>query len=296
MKVLVSGGSGYVGRFIVKSMVAEGHTVVNAGRTAHEPTAFSAPVDFRAMALDPDRNQSALFDGIDIFVHGAFQHVAGRYRGGEGDDPEGFRRANLNGTVRLFQEARAKGVKRIIFLSSRAVYGTQDPGTVLTETTPCNPDTLYGTVKLEAEAALQAMGADDSKGISLRVTGVYGQSQPGSPHKWETLISDYLAGKPIAARVGTEVHGTDVGQAVAIVMRLAQPEPVYNISDVLVDTRDILAEVNRLTGCAHPLPDEGDKRSYNPMNTSSIAATGWTPGGYSLLLKAIRNMIASRNG
>ncbi|MBD8556667.1 NAD(P)-dependent oxidoreductase [Rhizobium sp. CFBP 8762] len=296
MKVLVSGGSGYVGGFIVESTVAEGHTVVNAGRTAHEPNAFSAPVDFRAMTLDPDRDQSALFDGVDIFVHGAFQHVAGRYRGGEGADPEGFRQANLDGTVRLFREARAKGVKRILFLSSRAVYGTQDPGTALTETTPCNPDTLYGTVKLQAEAALQAMCADGFKGISLRVTGVYGQRQPGSPHKWETLIFDYLAGKAVAARVGTEVHGMDVGQAVAIVMRLAQPEPVYNVSDVLVDTRDILAEVNRLTGCIHPLPDTGDKQAYNPMDTSSLAATGWTPGGENLLWKAIRDMIASPNG
>ena len=85
-------------------------------------------VPFVPLLLNPDLDQATIFDGVQYFVHAAFEHVEGRYRGGEGDDPEGFRRANVEGSARLFEAARAAGVKRCVFLSSRAVYGTELAG------------------------------------------------------------------------------------------------------------------------------------------------------------------------
>lgn len=294
-RVLVSGGTGFVGRFIVEHLMASGYEVVVGGRAPPASALFSKPVAFVPLALAPDIDQSAAFRHIDHFVHAAFQHVAGRYRGGEGDDPEGFRRSNLDGSVRLFQTARNEGVKRCVFLSSRAVYGEQPPGADLFEETSCNPESLYGALKLEAENELDALGTAAFKTVSLRVTGVYGIPGEGAAHKWQPLFDDYLSGRVIAPRAGTEVHGEDVAGAV----RLALQTPldrlqggVLNVSDVLIDNRAILAMVQNITGCPHPLPDPAALAAFNAMNTEKIRALGWQPGGLERLQATVRKLLA----
>ncbi len=147
-RVLVSGGTGLVGRFIVEHLLANGYKVTVGGRTPPAQDAFSKPVSFTPLSLDPEADQIEAFDNIYYFVHAAFDHLPGKYRGGEGADPKGFQAKNLDGTVRLFEAAKDAGVRRTCFLSSRAVYGPHPPGTLLTEALPCKPDTLYGSVKL----------------------------------------------------------------------------------------------------------------------------------------------------
>jgi UDP-glucose 4-epimerase len=213
MRVLVTGGTGYVGRFIVEAMLREGFEVIVAGRQPPRSDLFSAPVAFRPLDLDPDTDQTALLEGVDWMVHCAFDHVAGKYRGGEGDDPTRFIRLNREGSIALFEAAKAQVVRRALFLSSRAVYGPQGRPTVLTEETPAKPDTLYGQVKLDVERALSDLASEDFVATSLRVTGVYGAHCAGADHKWQRLFADFLAGRSIAPRIATEVHGDDVAQA-----------------------------------------------------------------------------------
>lgn len=121
MRVLVSGGRGLVGRFIVNGLREAGHEVIVGTRAP-------SSADERALHLDLERDQREAFEGIDAFVHAAFDHLPGRYRGGEGDDPDSFRRRNLDGSARLFEDARDAGVTRVVFLSTRAVYGVQPAG------------------------------------------------------------------------------------------------------------------------------------------------------------------------
>ncbi|MDF1633685.1 NAD(P)-dependent oxidoreductase [Mycoplana sp. MJR14] len=281
-RVLVSGGTGTVGRFIVEHLLAHGYKVTVGGRTPPAPDFFSRAVAHVPLHLDPDLDQIDAFENIYYFVHAAFAHVPGKYRGGEGDDPDGFRRANLNGSVRLFEAARDAGVRRCVFLSSRAVYGPQPPGTVLTEDLPARPDTLYGRVKLDTERSLQALCAHNFTTASLRVTGVYGEAGPRRDHKWHGLIGDYLAGRPAAPRAGTEVHGDDVAAAVRLML---ETDPmringeVFNVSDVLVDTRALLSIVQQATGCPHPLPAKADVDAFCPMATERLRMLGWQPGG-----------------
>ncbi|MGF6173776.1 NAD-dependent epimerase/dehydratase family protein [Ensifer sp. 4252] len=294
-RVLVSGGTGFVGRFIVEHLMAGGYDVVVGGRTPPAPAFFSRPVAFVSLALDPDIDQRVAFRDVDHFVHAAFQHVAGRYRGGEGDDPQGFRRSNLDGSVSLFQTARDHGVKRCVFLSSRAVYGDQPSGAGLFEDTPCHPESLYGALKLEAESELAKLGNDEFATVSLRVTGVYGPSGKGATHKWQPLFDDYLSGRPIAPRAGTEVHGDDVAAAVRLTLEapLAHlTSRVFNVSDVLVDNSAILAMVQDITGSKHALPGLATLIAFNAMNTEKIRALGWQPGGLERLQATVRSLLA----
>ena len=283
-KVLVCGGTGFVGRFIVEGLLRQGYDVTVSGRTRSSESFFTQPVRFIRQELDPEADFGALFDGVDCFIHAAFDHLPGRYRGGEGGDPENFRRRNQRASIRLFEAARAAGVRRAIFLSSRAVYGAQPPGTMLDEETPCRPDTLYGEVKLAVENDLRRLSCPGFETVSLRLTGVYGPAGEGRPHKWQGLIGDYLAGRPVAPRAGTEVHGEDV--AAATTLLLDAPiwlAPVLNVSDIVLDRRDLLAIVKREAGSDFPLPDRADSGALNVMTTKRLRAMGWRPGGRRLL-------------
>lgn len=111
MKVLVSGGTGLVGRYVVEELLAAGYQVIVGARRAPLPRFFSRPVEFAALSLDPDKDQIDVFDDAYFFVHAAFSHLPGKYRGGEGDDPKTFQKLNLNGSVRLFEAAKRAGTR-----------------------------------------------------------------------------------------------------------------------------------------------------------------------------------------
>jgi nucleoside-diphosphate-sugar epimerase len=251
MHLLITGGTGYVGRFIVEAARAAGHRVTLLGRRPGD-----APWDL----ADPAPRLPA----ADALVHAALDHAPGAFRGGEGD-PARFRRLNLDGTRVLFDAA---GDMRLIFLSSRAVYGDHRRGETLRESDPPVPDSLYGEVKLAGE---QALGG---RGVALRPTGVYG----GSPHKWEALFAAYLRGEAIPPRIATEVHGADL--AAAVLLALDAPPGVLNVSDILLDRHDLLARVQSLTGCRHPPPPRFAGPPPGVMATDRLRALGWRPGGW----------------
>jgi nucleoside-diphosphate-sugar epimerase len=237
MKVLVSGGTGLVGRYIVEELLAAGYSVIIGGRHAPLPRAFSRPVDFAPLSLDPGKDHIEAFDDAYFFVHAAFHHAPGKYRGGEGDDPETFRRLNLDGTVRLFEAAH--------------------------------------------------LAAPGFAAASLRLTGVYGDLRP---NKWDKLFGDYLSGRPIPARAGTEVHGRDVGQAVRIMLEADSSRisgETFNVSDLTLDTWDILEPIRWEHDCANRLPATADKSRLTPMDTEKIRALGWQPGGLPLFERTI---------
>lgn len=283
MKVLVSGGTGLVGRYVVEALLSGGFDVTVGGRFHPPANYFSRPVQFRSMSLDPDFDPIEAFDDTYVFVHAAFDHVAGKYRGGEGDDPARFRRLNLDGTVRLFDAARRAGVRRVVFLSSRAVYDGIAPGLPLVETAELHPTSLYGEVKLLAEQVLTDMSGPGFAGSSLRLTGVYGHLRP---NKWDGLFADYLAGRSVPARAGSEVHGRDVGQAVRLMLESDTAKvggEEFNVSDIVTDSHEILSALKSATGSRYPLPQLADKSLVAEMVTDKIRTLGWKPGGLSLL-------------
>lgn len=274
MKVLISGGTGLVGRYIVDGLLSAGYAVTVGARKPPPEGFFSQPVEFRPLHLDPKCDQSDAFEGMNAFVHAAFDHLPGKYRGGEGRDPNRFRRLNLDGSVKLFETAKRAGVTRTVFLSSRAVYDGLPAGTELTEDLTLDPNSLYGEIKLACEQALSALSGKDFVTASLRATGVYGEFRP---NKWDELITDALNGKPLAPRAGTEVHGRDVAQAVRLLLESETSlidGQSFNISDVTVDTRNIVEKL----GLSAQLV-AFTALSANMMDTKKISSIGWQPGG-----------------
>ncbi|KGJ22467.1 NAD-dependent epimerase/dehydratase family protein [Paracoccus sanguinis] len=266
MKVALTGASGLVGRFLARGLAAAGH------------------------AVDPlpgwRLGQPAPLEGCAALVHAAFAHVPGKYRGGEGDDPHRFVALNRDASLRLFAEAKAAGVGQVVFLSSRAVHDGRPEGTPLPDGTPPLPASLYGRVKAEAEAGLAALDGPGFATASLRATGVYG---PGAGHKWEGLFADYRAGRSIAPRRGTEVHGDDLAAALTLVLD-RQGRGSFHVSDLLVDRHDLLSEVQRLTGCPHAPPPRAET-PVSQMGCARLTALGWRPRGWPGLVAALPGML-----
>lgn len=256
MKIALTGASGLVGRWIARAALQAGHEI--------DPLPgwrLGQPIDIK---------------GKDALIHAAFQHIPGRYRGGEGDDPQGFIRANLDGSLDLFRAARAQTVPRVLFLSSRAVHDGHPAGMALPDGLSPAPTSLYGQVKARAEAALFHMAGPDFRTASLRPTGVYG---PGLPQKWAGLIGAFLSGTTPDPAVSTEVHGADLGRAALAVLQDPAMSDSYNVSDLVLDRRDLLALVARIADCRTPLPAPADARALRVPLCDRLNALGWMPGG-----------------
>ncbi|SFQ56703.1 Nucleoside-diphosphate-sugar epimerase [Roseivivax halotolerans] len=271
MRIALTGSGGLVGRFIADGLRGAGHDVVTLGRGRDREWYLLGPA--------PDLSR------IDALVHAALDHVPGRYRGGEGDDPEGFIAANVDGTACLFEAAASSGVEVALFLSSRAVFDGYPPGTDLREDLAARPTSLYGKVKAQAEEHLFRLPL---RSVSLRATGIYG---PGPGHKWQQLFRDYLGGREIAPRKGTELHGADLAEAVRLCLEKDVSGAVH-ASDLVLDRHDLLAEVQLLTGATATPPDR-DARCVSVLDCASLAALGWTPGGWDRLRADLPLMLPS---
>lgn len=284
MRVAVTGATGQVGSAIAAYLLAQGHAVTTLGRrpallrgATHHPYDLTGP--------PPD------LKGMDALVHAAFSHIPGRYRGGEGDDPAGFRALNLDGTLRLFARARDCGVGRILFLSSRAVYGDYSAGTALDDGLHARPDTLYGRIKAEAEDALFAMAHSGLDVANLRATGVYGPTV----QKWADLFAAFDRGETVSPRVGTEVHADDLAAAVDILLRAeakALRPATFNVSDILLDRHDLLATYADLTGRTGTLPDRANPNGVCVMRTERLTRLGWKPRGPDGLRPTLQALIS----
>lgn len=268
MRVAVTGASGLVGRFLTRALAAAGHRVET----------------LQGWRL----GQPAPLDGCEALIHAAFAHVPGRYRGGEGDDPMGFVALNRDASLHLFQQARAAGVAQALFLSSRAVHDALPAGTALPDGTPPAPHSLYGRIKAETESGLAALARPGFATASIRATGIYGADKG---HKWTALFADYLAGNPVAPRIGTELHGDDLAAAALLILGRGATG-AFNASDLTLDRRDLLAEIRRLTNCPHPLPDRATT-AVSAMSCERLTAMGWRPGGWPLLRKTLPAMLTS---
>jgi UDP-glucose 4-epimerase len=269
MKIALSGASGLVGRWIARAAADAGHQI--------DPLPgwrLGQPVDLA---------------GSDALIHAAFQHLPGRYRGGEGDDPQGFIRANLDGSLKLFEAARTQGVGRVLFLSSRAVHDGHPAGMDLPDDLGPAPASLYGEVKTRAEIALAAMAGPGLRSASLRPTGIYG---PGLPQKWAGMIGEFLNGITPSPGIATEVHGADLGRAALAVLHDPGMSGSYNVGDLVLDRRDLLAAVARLTGCATVLPPAADPAALRRPLSIRLRQLGWMPGGMEHLYKDLPAIVA----
>jgi nucleoside-diphosphate-sugar epimerase len=293
--VAVTGATGYVGRFIVKRLIEEGVRVRAWRRPSSDLTGLAENIEWIEGDLSSPHSARALVEGAGGLVHAALEHVPGRYRGGEGDDPVRFRKVNVDGSLALLAAARSAGVGRSVVLSSRAVFGRDVDGSI-GDDDPVSPDTHYGAAKAALEDFVRSAGADGWPVAALRPTGVYGIVAPVERSKWFSLVNDVIDGVAAPARAGTEVHGDDVASAVWALLT-APPNQVagrtFNCSDIVIANRDIVRLVHKFAGIGGPVPEAGDSPK-GIMRTDALTALGVTFGGQPLFEKTVADLVAAR--
>jgi len=193
MRVLVTGGAGYVGSVSVEALLAAGHdvSVLDDLSTGHR----DAVPDAARLEVGTYGDEAELIELLDAGRIEAILHCAARSLVGESlRDPARYYRDNVAGGIALLEAARQVGVGRIVFSSTAAVYG--DPESVpIEEDAPLRPINTYGETKRTFEGALAAYGtAYGLRSVSLRYFNVAGASERnGEDHDPEThLIPNVL--------------------------------------------------------------------------------------------------------
>jgi UDP-glucose 4-epimerase len=199
VKVLVTGGAGYVGGVSVDALLAAGHEVVVLDDLSTGHAGVVHP-DARLVA-GTYTDEAATRDLLERERVDAILHCAARSLVGESmTNPAKYYRENVVGGVALLEAARTAGVLRVVFSSSAATYGVPD-ATPITEDAPLRPINPYGESKRTFEGALRWYGlAYGLRSVILRYFNVAGATERlGEIHRPEThLIPNAL----IAAQGG----------------------------------------------------------------------------------------------
>jgi nucleoside-diphosphate-sugar epimerase len=227
--VLVTGTSGLVGYELAMQLTALGVDVLGLDLRAPPAEALFA---YKIGDVADLPTVTRLMDGRPNVVH------AGAVSGPMLmlDDPYGIAQANIGGAMSVFEAARQCSVRRLVWLSSIAVYGNQATLDPVPETAPPNPRSFYGHTKLAGEALLHGYVAHYGlSAAALRLSSVYGPRRQ-TLCALRMLIEAGRAGRvaKIAAD-GTSfrqyVHVKDAARAIVLALSAAQlPGFVYNLT------------------------------------------------------------------
>lgn len=179
MRYLVTGGAGFIGGHLVVRLLGLGHDVVVLDNlTRLSPVVHDPGWQGAELVIGDIRDEAVVaraMDGADVVFHLAAQsQVVGSAR----DQQYAFT-SNVSGTLNVLQAARSSGVRRLVFASSREVYG--EPARLpVREDAPIAPKNVYGASKAASEAYCRALGQTDTlSSVILRLANVYGPGDHG---------------------------------------------------------------------------------------------------------------------
>ncbi|MHC5038737.1 MAG: NAD-dependent epimerase/dehydratase family protein, partial [Planctomycetota bacterium] len=175
MKVLVTGGAGYIGARLVPHLMENGHDVAVMDKLVFGQDALKPHLDRVPLTVRDIREaQVSDFKGVDGVVH-----LAGLSNDPTAEfNPPANLAINRDGTEHVAKMAKEAGVPRFVFASSCSIYYTLEPDdTFRDEVYPVDPKAPYSLSKYEAEKAVLALASDDFSPVFLRKGTVYGQSE-----------------------------------------------------------------------------------------------------------------------
>ncbi|WP_433656376.1 UDP-glucose 4-epimerase GalE [Nocardia sp. CA-128927] len=299
MKLLVTGGAGYVGGVCAQVLIEEGHEVVVVDDLS-TGNADGVPSGARFVEGDIAQAATALlaaetFDGV---LHFAAQSLVGE----SVQQPEKYWHGNVVKTFELLEAMRKAGTPRLVFSSTAAVYG--EPEQVpITEDAPTRPTNPYGASKLAIDHAITSYSiAHGLAATSLRyfnVAGAYGglgENRVVETHLIPLVLQVALGHRKAISVFGTDwptpdgtavrdyIHIRDLAQAhlLALATSEAGTHRVYNLgSGTGFSVREVISACERVTGLPIAAQDAprrpGDPATLIASSARAIADLGWHP-------------------
>jgi UDP-glucose 4-epimerase len=300
MKLLVTGGAGYIGSVVAHRLVESGHdvTVLDSFMRGHRAAIPEGCDLVEVDLLDAPGVADALSGGYDGVLHFAALALVAESVA----HPERYHRGNFVATLNLIDAMREHGVRRLVFSSTCATYG--EPETVpIPETEPAAPVNSYGNSKL----AVDRMIGDECRAhglgaISLRYFNVAGASgRYGEDHDPETHLIPLILRAAAGRRESVSVFGTDYptrdGTAIrdyihvedladAHILALDKLEAgrheIFNLGNGNgFSVREVIEAARRVTGVDFGVVEE-DRRPGDPPELVAASEKvrerlGWTP-------------------
>lgn len=298
MKLLVTGGAGYVGSVCAARLLEFGHEVVVVDDLS---TGHTDAVPDGATFVRADIAESAgslLADDYDGVLHFAAKSLVGESM----QDPHKYWQGNVVTSLRLLEAVREHGVPRLVFSSTAATYG--EPDTVpIAEDAPTRPTNTYGATKLAIDHAISSYAAAHDLGaVSLRyfnVAGAHGRF--GERHAVEThlipLVLQVATGNRDQIQIFGEdwptedgtcvrdyIHVTDLADAHLLALNSARPgeHEVYNLGNGAgFSVLQVIEACRRVTG--HPIPTHvaprraGDPATLVAASEKARDLLSWQP-------------------
>jgi UDP-glucose 4-epimerase len=300
VKLLVTGGAGYVGSVVAKQLVQRGDdvTVLDDLSRGHRKAIPEGARHVEADLLDAAAVNEALRDGYDGALHFAALALVPE----SVTRPELYWRTNVIGTRNLLDAMREAGTARLVFSSTCAVYGEPDH-VPMTEDLPTRPGTSYGRSKL----AVDYMIADECRAhglgaVSLRYFNVAGASgAQGEHHDPETHLIPLVLRAALGLQAEVKVFGTDyptldgtairdyihiedLGEAhlLAIDATEAGRHRIYNLGNGQgFSVREVIEAARAVTGRDIPVAEagrrEGDPAQLVAASERIRSELGWVP-------------------
>ncbi|MEU3250574.1 UDP-glucose 4-epimerase GalE [Streptomyces sp. NPDC006997] len=312
MTWLITGGAGYIGAHVARSLTGAGERVValddlSAGVPARLPAEVAL---VRGSSLDGELLRKVFAEHAVTGV----VHLAARKQVAESvARPTHYYRENVGGLATLLEAVVDAGIGRFLFSSSAAVYG--DPGVgLITEDTPCAPVNPYGETKLAGEWLVRAAGqAHGIATVCLRYFNVAGAVAPELsdtgvsnvvPMVFDRLTRDEaprIFGDDYPTPDGTcvrdYIHVADLAEAhLAAAGRLAEPGAAGDLTLNIgrgegVSVRELVDVIGEVTGDRRPPVVEARRPGDAPVSVASAALAarelGWTAR------RGVREMVES---
>jgi UDP-glucose 4-epimerase len=286
-RILVTGGAGYVGAVSVAALVRAGHAVMVLDdlTTGHAAAVPAGATLHRGSYTDEASVRSLLVAGrIEAILHCAARSLVGDSI----RNPATYYRDNVAGGIALLEAARQTGVRRFVFSSTAAVYGTPDESPI-PEDAPLRPINPYGETKRTLETALDWYGrAYGLRSVTLRYFNVAGATEEiGEDHDPEThLIPNVLkaaeGGPPLTVFgddyptpdgtcVRDYIHVADLAEAHLLALDATAPGDTRTDAALVCNlgngdgfsVRQVLDATTRLAG--HDVPHSiGPRREGDP--------------------------------
>jgi UDP-glucose-4-epimerase GalE len=302
MKILVTGGAGYIGSHTVRLLSARGHDVwvYDNLSTGHRAAVPAGRLIIGDLGEDARLDHALVTHRIEAVVHFAASALVGesvRY-------PERYYRNNVVGSLNLLEMMRRNGVGKIVFSSTCATYGL--PGRVpIDEEEAQRPINPYGNTKLAIEKALLDHAAPHGWGIAMlryfNAAGASADGNLGEDHDPETHLIPLVIQAALGLRPAVEVLGSDYDTpdgtcirdyihvedlAQAHILALEKLDPARPIVCNLGtgtghSVREVIREVEAASGKKVPVVEAGRRPGDPPRLVAAARRAyellGWQP-------------------
>ena len=279
-RVLVTGGAGFIGRRVVRALLAEGHEV-----TVADLRAFPDP-DVRTLIGDlcePKVAARAVEPGTEAIIHlAAVTSVLASVQ-----DPVSTHLLNVDATARLLELARENEVGTFLLASTNAVVGSGSaPGEVITERTVLRPLTPYGATKAAGEMLLGSyVSCYGINGAALRFSNVYGPGMTAKDSFIPRLMRAARDGEGVQVRgdgtmLRDVVHVDDVVQGILLAWQAGHNGPLILGAGRSVSVNDMVTIARQVTGAAIPaelVPVPQGEMPAVVLDISAAKALGYQP-------------------